>query len=83
MGEVGFEPTTSVLKTKILPLNYSPIKILAGKGIEPFLKGYEPSVLPVHYPAQNIFIRRRWDLNPHEWLDKPTFYQLNNASKNF
>ena len=34
-GTVGIEPTLEVLETSVLPLNYVPIQLVAGTGIEP------------------------------------------------
>ena len=34
-GVVGLEPTPEVLETSVLPLNYTPIKMVEGDGFEP------------------------------------------------
>ena len=34
-GVVGLEPTPEVLETSVLPLNYTPMKMVEGDGFEP------------------------------------------------
>jgi hypothetical protein len=34
-GVVGIEPTSKVLETSVLPLNYTPITMVEGDGFEP------------------------------------------------
>ena len=46
---VGIEPTSKVLETFVLPLNYTPMVDLLG--IEPRPIGYEPTALPSSYKS--------------------------------
>lgn len=60
--EKGFEPPSSVLKTEILPLNYSLLK-LAVTGFEPVLMPWKGTVLPLDETALKRLLPQ-WDLNP-------------------
>ncbi len=54
LREVGFEPALGILKTPVLPLNYSPLTViwlLRGVGIAPTSSGHEPDELTVAPPS--------------------------------
>ena len=56
-GAVGIEPTSKVLETFILPLNYAPIKLNGGGGRfelpNPKERIYSPPRLATSLPLQN------------------------------
>ncbi len=71
-GAVGIEPTSKVLETSILPLNYAPVKWWWGTDSNRRTlreRIYSPPRLATSLPHRNSWCRRK-DLNP-----QPTDYK--------
>ena len=76
-GAVGIEPTSKVLETSILPLNYAPIQMVEGGRFElpnPKERIYSPPRLATSLPLQNGAGQRTW--TPNLLITSQLLYQL-------
>ena len=83
-GIVGVEPTSTVLETVVLPLNYIPIIKMEGSGFEPpnpKERIYSPPRLArLRYPSINGAGRNR---TADTWSFNPLLYRLSYRAKYF
>ena len=69
-GAVGIEPTSKVLETSILPLNYAPIKIMEGQ-----IRTAEPEGADLQSAAFSHFATLHKWCRPEDLNPQPTDYK--------